>query len=75
MSKTQPGGVREEDPMVPRHRKESTRWRDRKQAGVPEGQGLWGECGDDAGPWRPHGRTFIYPKRMEETITVLKAQE
>lgn len=35
----------------------------------------WGECGDDAGPWRPCGRAFIYPRRMEETITVLKDGE
>lgn len=75
MSRTQPGGVREEDPMVLRRRKESTRWRDREKAGVSEVQGLCGERGDDAGPWRPHGRTFIYPKRREETITVLKAEE
>lgn len=75
MSRTQPGRVREEDPVVLWHRKESTHWRDRKKAGVSEAQGLWGERGDDAGPRRPRGRTFIYPKRMEETITVLKAGE
>ena len=75
MSRTQPGGVREEDPVVLWHRKESTHWRDREKAGVSEVQGLWGERGDDAGPWRPRRRTSIYPKRMEETITVLKAGE
>jgi len=49
MSRTQPGGVREEDPVVLWHRKESTHWRDREKAGVSEVQGLWGEHGDELG--------------------------
>ena len=31
MSRTQPGRVREEDPVVLWHRKESTHWRDRRR--------------------------------------------